>query len=247
MEQNGHGPRAGNQHHPLVSRRVLYSPQHEPALLASMPESMGMFPGPWPGSSSRQTKRELLAALLRENFPWGKTRNFSLVPSHWGKPHLFLDGEPGPGVSFSWSAGAWWAALGTINSLIGLDAASPQEFTKTYPVNKVFRSAEWQAATSLTGGDREEAAALLWSAKEAVVKAWGCGYHCFGPRQVRIEFAELEEDGPRWRGRLEAPGPDHDLPGGPETLSVTSIRLNPVWLAVAWLPHTTSTSPAPGG
>lgn len=239
IEQNGYGPRAGNLHHPMVSRGVLYSPQHEPALLASLtgPSSPG------PGFSNLQMKKEFLAALIQEHYPSKSTQDLTLVKNRWGKPLLLLDGAPGPGVSFSWSAGQWWAALGTTSSWIGLDAATPREFTGAYPVHKVFRSEEWQAATSLTGGDREEAAALLWSVKEAVVKARGCGYHCFGPRQILVEVAGLGEHGPRWRGRLEVPGPDPDLPGSPETLPVASIRLHQVWLSVAWMPLAASMAP----
>ncbi|MFZ5453366.1 MAG: 4'-phosphopantetheinyl transferase family protein [Thermodesulfobacteriota bacterium] len=192
-------------------------------------------------------KQEFLSALLQEHYPSGRTRELSLVQNRWGKPHLLLDGAPGPGVSFSWSAGAWWAALGTTSSWIGLDAASPYEFTGAYPVHKVFRTGEWQAATSLTGGDREEAAALLWSAKEAVVKARGCGYHFCGPRQIRVESTGKGDHGPCWRGYLEAPGPDPAPWGSQEVLAVASIRLHQVWLSVAWMRLAAPKTPAPGG
>jgi phosphopantetheinyl transferase (holo-ACP synthase) len=38
----------------------------------------------------------------------------------------------------------------------------------------------------LTGGDTEQASALLWSVKEASVKAIGCAFHMVEPRQVYV-------------------------------------------------------------
>jgi len=189
-------------------------------------------------------KKECLALLLRDHFPAARTQDLALTRSPLGKPHLLVDGIPGPPVSFSWSAGAWWAALGTSNSWIGLDAAAPGEFSSDYPVHKVFNSKEWQRALSLTAGNREEAAALLWSVKEAVVKAHGCGYHFFGPRQIRAEFAGLGEQGPRWRGRLEAPCPHPPPPGSREIIPVTSSRQHQVWVAVAWMQVAPGNGPA---
>jgi hypothetical protein len=116
-----------------------------------------------------------------------------------------------------------------------LDASSPEEFAGAYPFKRVFQETEWQAATSLTGGDREEAGALLWSVKEAVVKARGCGYHFFGPRRIRLEFAGLGEHGPCWRGHLETPVPDRVDPGSRGIIPAASVRLHEVWLSVAWM------------
>jgi len=38
----------------------------------------------------------------------------------------------------------------------------------------------------LAGGDLEKASALLWSIKEAVVKALGCAFHLVDPRQITV-------------------------------------------------------------
>jgi len=38
----------------------------------------------------------------------------------------------------------------------------------------------------LTGEDFREAAAMLWSIKEAVVKALGCAFHLVDPRQITV-------------------------------------------------------------
>jgi phosphopantetheinyl transferase len=190
---------------------------------------------------------EFLAALLGQISQAGGLQDLTLERSILGKPHLLVGGVPGPAVSFSWSAGQRWAALGASKSWIGLDAASPGEFAGAYPLHRVFRVAEWQAAASLTGRDREEAAALLWSVKEAVVKARGCGYHFFGPRRIRIEFAGLGPQGPCWRGHLEAPFSDLVPQGGPEDFPIASVRLDKVWLSLAWMTVAPEKRPAPGG
>jgi hypothetical protein len=38
----------------------------------------------------------------------------------------------------------------------------------------------------LASGDLEKASALLWSIKEAVVKALGCAFHLVDPRQITV-------------------------------------------------------------
>jgi hypothetical protein len=210
----------------VVSQGVLYSPDREPALLASVPAPAGLRLG-----------KERLVAALREHPLAGRLQDLTLGCDRLGKPHLLAGGAPGPAVSFSWSAGAWWAVLGTDRSWLGLDAAAPGEFAGAYPFQRVFSPEEWQAATAQTGGDREEAAALLWSVKEAVAKALGCGYHFFGPRQIRVEFAGPGEHGPCWRGHLEASVPERVSPG---IFPAVSVRRQQVWLTVAWL------TPAPG-
>jgi phosphopantetheinyl transferase len=226
MNDNSPDPSTIHCQGSVVSQGVLYSPDREPALLASMPAPAGV-----------RLVKERLVAALREHPLAGGLQDLTLGSDRLGKPHLLAGAAPGPAVSFSWSAGAWWAALGTDRSWLGLDAATPGEFAGAYPLQRVFRPAEWQAATAQTGGNREEAAALLWSVKEAVAKAQGCGDHFFGPRQIRVEFAGLGAHGPCWRGHLEADTPERFSPG---SFPAASVRRQRVWLTVAWL------TPAPG-
>jgi len=47
----------------------------------------------------------------------------------------------------------------------------------------------------LAGGDLENASALLWSVKEAVVKALGCAFHLVDPRQITVYPSEEGEAG----------------------------------------------------
>jgi hypothetical protein len=107
----------------------------------------------------------------------------SLELTALGQPRLFLCGQPGPAVSFSQAAGRIYAAL-TLNGQVGVDAAMPAEFEAGYPLARVFRPAELDWARPLCGGHTSGAAALLWTLKEAAVKALGVGFHFLDPLAV---------------------------------------------------------------
>ncbi len=103
-----------------------------------------------------------------------------------GRPHLLLGEYRGPAISFSEGGGKVWAALCGDESDIGIDVAGTDEFQGEYPFHRVFHPQELQHALRLAGGDLEKASALLWSVKEAVVKALGCAFHLVDPRQITV-------------------------------------------------------------
>ena len=109
-----------------------------------------------------------------------------VVRSLLGRPHLLLGEYRGPAISFSEGGGNVWAALCGDESDIGIDAAGADEFQREYPFHRVFHPQELQHALGLAGGDLEKASALLWSIKEAVVKALGCAFHLVDPRQITV-------------------------------------------------------------
>jgi hypothetical protein len=117
----------------------------------------------------------------------------SLELTALGQPRLFLDGQPGPAVSFSQAAGRIYAAM-TCTGQVGIDAAMPAEFEPGYPMARAFRPTELDWARPLVGGNTSEAAALLWTLKEAAVKALGVGFHFLNPLAV-----EVGSPGP-WQG-----------------------------------------------
>jgi len=92
----------------------------------------------------------------------------------------------GPAISFSECGGNIWAALCGDLSDIGIDVAGPDEFQKEYPFHRVFNDQELQHALRLAGGELGSASALLWSIKEAVVKALGCAFHLVDPLQINV-------------------------------------------------------------
>jgi len=150
-----------------------------------------------------------------------------------GKPHLLLGEYRGPAISFSEGGGKIWAALCGDESDIGIDVAGTDEFQSEYPFRRVFHPPELQQALRLAGGDLEEASALLWSIKEAVVKALGCGFHLVDPRQITV-YPSVGEDGGYTfpvglSGKARAQFP---MTAG-RSLWVRSLPRMKVWLSIA--------------
>jgi hypothetical protein len=225
---------AGPTQRPALVAPVFYSPRGEPVLVASTPAAWRLSAPGGAGRRHWQAAKESLARFLAKQLLERQLPNFTLGRDLLGKPQIWLGAAPGPALSFSWSAGRLWAAVGRSESGLGLDAAAPGEFTGSYPYRRVFMAAEWQSALILTAGNREEAAALLWSVKEAVVKARGCGFHFLSPRQVEVQFAGRGEHGYLWHGCLGNPDPEGTLPVGREACPAVSVRQKEVWLSVAW-------------
>ena len=112
-----------------------------------------------------------------------------------GRPHLLLGEYRGPAISFSEGGGNVWAALCGDQSDIGIDVAGADEFQKEYPFHRVFNDQELQHALRLAGGELGSASALLWSIKEAVVKALGCAFHLVDPLQINVYPSVAGGDG----------------------------------------------------
>lgn len=110
-----------------------------------------------------------------------------------GRPILCYENQIGPSISFSHLPGITWAALALNNGWVGIDAADIAEFREGYPFLKVFHSNEFQFFSE-TFHSRGKAAAALWSAKEAVVKALGCGFHFIDPIDLQFSFSNASMD-----------------------------------------------------
>ena len=132
-----------------------------------------------------------LAAMESPLWKGGQSSNRAAFPIQvvrgpLGRPHLLLGEYRGPAISFSEGGGKVWAALCGDESDIGIDVAGTDEFQGEYPFHRVFHPQELQHALRMAGGDLEKASALLWSIKEAVVKALGCAFHLVDPRQITV-------------------------------------------------------------
>ena len=158
--------------------------------------------------ASRTADKIHLISILREHLAGmegsPKTdRRFSnnaeipiqVVHDPLGRPQLLLGETQGPAISFSEGGGKIWAALCGEASDIGIDAAATDEFPKEYPFQRVFHVQELQQALRLTSGDLKKASALLWSIKEAAVKALGCAFHLVDPRHICVYPSAAEKDG----------------------------------------------------
>ncbi|NVN91339.1 MAG: 4'-phosphopantetheinyl transferase superfamily protein [Desulfuromonadales bacterium] len=150
------------------------------------------------GANGEETRSRLVSILwdyraTTKNPPGKQGRSSSraafpirLVRGPLGKPFLLSGDHRGPAISFSQGGGKLWVALCGNDSEIGIDAAGSDEFRGGYPVQRVFHPEELEHALGLTSGNREEASALLWSIKEALVKALGCAFHLVDPLQISI-------------------------------------------------------------
>jgi phosphopantetheinyl transferase len=136
-----------------------------------------------PGAKERLVRR-LLASLPGQGTD-GASRPVTLELTALGQPRLRLNGQPGPAVSFSQAAGRLWAAL-TSAGQVGVDVALSSEFEAGYPMARAFRPGELDWARPLSGGDTARGAALLWTLKEAAVKALGVGFHLLDPLAVEV-------------------------------------------------------------
>jgi phosphopantetheinyl transferase len=216
--------------------------QRGPVFYASLPRDTEI---PKEHEANREGSRHRLVSILWEHLvamnssPWKRDASPNLpiqvVRDPLDKPYLLLGEYRGPAISFSEGGGAVWAALCGDESDIGIDVAAADEFQGDYPVHRVFNAEEFQEAVRLAGGDVQKASALLWSIKEAAVKALGCGFHLVEPRDICVHPA-AEGDGEYTfpvclsRKALER------LPMGTgRCLWVRSLPQVKMWLSVAFL------------
>jgi len=167
-----------------------------PVFYASILCSAETFNGS--GASVSRDKLCLVSLLwdhlvAKEGPPWkscqfSKRSGLPIQVAHglFGRPHLLLGGYQGPALSFSEGGGKVWAAICGDEADIGIDVAGADEFQSHYPFHRVFHPQELQHALRAAGGDLGNASALLWSIKEAVVKALGCAFHLVDPRQITV-------------------------------------------------------------
>lgn len=155
-----------------------------PAARLGAPVYFAALAGPrHPGAAEAMLGQLAGAAFpaAREGTP-GARPPFPLCRSPLGRPFIRLGPAREISVSFSTTSRGTRAALAPWGR-IGIDAACPAEFDGAYPFSRVFRNREW-AMARLACGRRDRAATMLWSAKEACVKAAGTGFHTLDPRRV---------------------------------------------------------------
>ena len=188
------------------------------AIAFPSPSEIYQLPGPVLGEpivyaavEVRDEARELLAARLLKALAdlapewtgaleWGPV---SLDAGPLGRPLLRLGAKPGPSLSLSETGNLLWGALSG-GGQVGLDAAREEDLAPPYPYSRAFGPAEWDWAWRHCQGRTAAAAALIWAAKEAAVKALGLGFHTRDP--LDLEVALLS---PAWEGlQLRVRGPE---------------------------------------
>lgn len=173
----------------------------------------------------------------RQYYQWCDNANLPMrVKSDLlGRPQLLAGEYPGPAISFSESCGNVFAALCGNESDIGIDAAASDEFQGEYPLQRVFHDRELHHALHLTGGDMAMASALLWSIKEAVVKALGCAFHLVAPRQVHVSPALGGDSGYTFPVSLSGKALMRYPMDAGRSLWVRSFPREKMWLSIALL------------
>jgi phosphopantetheinyl transferase len=169
-----------------------------------------------------------------EDFSWADNLPIQIVHDPLGRPQLLLGETAGPAISFSEAQGKIWAALCNDTSDIGIDAAGTDEFPQDYPFGRVFHEQELQDALQLTGGDLKKASALLWSVKEASVKALGCAFHLADPLQICVSPSAAEEYGRHtFTVSLLGKAPERFGMLADRGISVRSLFQEDMWLSIA--------------
>jgi phosphopantetheinyl transferase len=139
----------------------------------------------------------LLKALAEEGPEWTEALvmgALELATGPLGQPFLKIGNRLGPSLSFSEAGSLVWAAMAG-RGRVGVDVARAVDFEPPYPYSRAFGTPEWDWAVWYCQGRTALAAALLWAAKEAAVKALGVGFHILDPLDL-----EVAQGSPAWEG-----------------------------------------------
>jgi phosphopantetheinyl transferase (holo-ACP synthase) len=229
----------------LTVRAATFLHGRGPVFYASMPCARQTLKGY--GTKGAGDRHRLVSTLWDHlaamESPLGKRRRSSNAPAFpiqlvcgpLGRPHLLLGEYRGPAVSFSEGGGKVWAALCGDESDIGIDVAGTDEFPREYPFHRVFHAQELQHALRMVNGDLEKASALLWSIKEAVVKALGCAFHLVDPRQINVYPSVGGDGGYTFPVGLSGKALVRFPMTGGGSLWVRSFPRKKMWLSIALL------------
>jgi phosphopantetheinyl transferase len=181
-----YGPRSNMQPSTLPGVALLEWPR--PVAFAAVP--LGR---PRPDRASRhEAQLRLVGFLLKAHGLHRSLSPYAFANDSLGRPILTVKGRPGPPISFTSLDGMLWGAVSLSGASVGIDAARSGEFDPGYPIHRAFHKDEFGIAFSQTGGGEPEAAALLWSVKEAAVKALGCAFHLLDPLELSVSRWESD-------------------------------------------------------
>ncbi len=155
-----------------------------------------------------------------------------LSKTRFGKPILISDQHSALTLSFSYVQADAWGAISELPWVCGVDAASVRDFDDKFPVEKVFSPDEFEAGR-LVEKDRNSVIALLWSAKESVVKAVGCGFHLIPPRAIELRIVSASPDILNVVVSLPKRSGGRGLLCASTNVDVVSFRRGRAWISVA--------------
>lgn len=156
-----------------------------------------------------------------------------LTADSMGRPILLLGKRRGPAVSFSHLGLKTWAALAVGECAVGIDAACGSEFTGRYPFRRAFHDAELDAVSKEGAVEVADAAAAVWSVKEAAVKALGCGFWKVDPLDVHV--GRWTRTGNGFLSMVTLARPGRNRFGRAEALRVWTFSDHGVWVSATVL------------
>ena len=128
-----------------------------------------------------------------------KPSRLSITRDALGKPLAVGAESSDVRLSFSYGKDRLWAALARSPRHLGLDIAHPAEFQGSYPFHQAFHDEDWLMVPDTCRQSSSEAAAFLWSLKEAAVKSLGCGFHFLGPKELLVAPWDMSREGKDFR------------------------------------------------
>lgn len=157
----------------------------------------------------RWTAKLAVARYLRLPQNAAALAAIEIRPAASGAPELFLEGRPSPlRLSLSHSAGIGLCVSGTGNAALGCDIEQITPHSPAFLAD-FFTGSERQLVAGCPPVRRETLVTLLWSGKESVLKALGCGLRA-DTRSVTVEPGEIPRaDSDAWqffRARLRGGG-----------------------------------------
>jgi hypothetical protein len=180
------------------------------------------------GKSSLET----LSILQRAAFPIQVVRGRLAGPiSCWEN----IGARPSPSARVEEKSGPLSVGMSLISASMW---QGPMNSKETTPFTGSSMPQELQHALRLAGGDLEKASALLWSIKEAVVKALGCAFHLVDPRQITVypsAGGEGEDGGYTVSGGLVREALARFPIAAGRSLWVRSLPQGKMWLSIALL------------
>jgi hypothetical protein len=235
------GTAVAHDGHGVAVRAVRFAPWRGTVFCASVP---GSSPTPAGGAGRAEDQRRLVTILWKylraiedrlgngPRPPYNVAPPMRIVHDALGRPQLLSEERRSPSISFSEGGGRLWAAL-CGEGEVGIDVAGGDEFPGTYPLHRVCQEEELHHALRLAGGDPGNAAALLWSIKEAVAKALGCAFHGVEPRHITVYPGVGKGDGHTFPVALSGKTLRRLPPGADSLLWVRTSPQNDRWLSVA--------------
>ncbi len=229
----------------VTVRAVRIASRSGDVFYASVPENSAASAG---CQTSRAETRRRLVTILWEHlrakkspswnspcFSNGAELPIQIAHDALGRPHLLLGEHRGPAISFSTAGEEVWAAICGDGLGIGIDVAGNAEFQEGYPLHRAFHEQELRHALESAGGDVPKAAALLWSVKEAVVKALGCAFHLVDPLDIHVRPSAGEGFRHAFSVRLSGKARTRFPAANRQPITVRSLAQTETWLSIAAL------------